>query len=84
MQSLDILAALDGAPRRGNRACKIAQFLAAIPQDTSGLDALLAAIENAEEFTSARMRNVFSNLGLSVGVGLIRDHRAKRCTCFQG
>lgn len=81
--SFDILAALEASPSRGQRKCKLALTLDAIPEATPNLPALLAAVENAAGYPAQQLTLSFTILGLPVGKDVIADHRAQRCRCFR-
>jgi hypothetical protein len=80
---MDILAALQAAPSRGQRRCKLAVLLDDLKYQ-DGFEALADAIDDPALWTAVRLSLVFGNIGRPISTSTIQDHRGKRCICFQG
>lgn len=80
---MDLLAALEAAPKPGQRRCKMRLILDDLA-DQNGFEALEAAIDDTANWTATRLTLVFGNIGRPVSTSIVQDHRGKRCICYQG
>lgn len=80
---MDLLAALNAAPSRGARACKLQKNLDEIPADTDGKDELLARVADSAGYPASQLTMTFSAIGSPVSSDVIADHRAHRCACYR-
>lgn len=86
---LDILAALEATPARGNSRCNLGKFLDSIPEDTPGRDELIRLVESPhiprstpETRPAQNMATVLTHLGYSVTENPIHKHRKHICRCY--
>jgi hypothetical protein len=87
--TLDILAALEAAPVKGESRCTLAQWFDAIPEDTPGRDELIRLIETphtlgADTLSNKRMAAVLNQLGSPItSDNPIGYHRNGTCRCYR-
>ena len=88
---LDILAALDATPPRGDKRCRLATFLDSISEDTPGRDELIRLVETTHDpdaitpstRSAQNMARVLTSLGYPTTQNPILDHRSGACRCYR-
>lgn len=87
---MDILAALEASPTRGQNRCGLGQWLDDIPEDTPGRDELIRLVETPHDRQSGgatrsaqNIATVLTNLGFEITQNPILDHRNHACRCYR-